>query len=101
MERAVRKEEVEQLLGCRLADGLFSDALGYAQRKQDYIYNREGRSVVLQHWYLVSLTAECARGLAFSGMAMDLCRLRNMEKEHLVKNRSAPMDIHIVTDTAL
>lgn len=96
MEGTVKKEEVEQLLGCGLAEGLFNNALEYAQRKQDYIYKQERRGVVLQHWYLVYLTAEYAKSLAFSVMTMNLCRLHNMEKEHLAKNQGAPTDIHIV-----
>ncbi len=37
----------------------------YARHKQEYIYQREHRQVVLQHWYLVKLTEEYVRSLAF------------------------------------
>ncbi len=98
----VRKEEVEKLLGCRITDGQFGKALGLARSKQEYIYRQEGRPVVLQHWYLVKLTEEYVRNLAFSKFTMDLCEaLRNMEKEHSANCQSAQMDTHIVTGSAL
>lgn len=102
MSETVKKEEVEELLECEITDGQFEEALKYAKRKQAYIYDREKRPVVLQHWYLVKLTEEYVRSLAFSQFTMDLCRaLRDMEKEHSVRNQSAPTDIHIVSASAL
>ena len=102
MREIVKKEEVEELLGFKITDRQFEDALQNAERKQAYIYDREKRPVVLQHWYLVKLTEEYVRSLAFSKFTVDLCRaLRDMEKEHSVKNQSAPTDIHIVTASAL
>ncbi len=57
----------------------------------------ERRPVVLEHWYLVKLTEEYVRSLAFSKFTMDLCRtLRDMEKEHSANCQSAPTDNHIV-----
>jgi hypothetical protein len=103
MSEIVRKEEVEELLGCEITDEQFQEALKYAKHKQEYIYQREQREIVMQHWYLVKLTEEYVRSLAFSHFTMDLCRtLRDMEKEHLVKtDRSAPTDTHIVPVPAL
>lgn len=102
MSEIVKKEEVEQLLGCRITDEQFEEALEYATRKQAYIYEREHQPVVLQHWYLVQLTEEYVRNLAFSKFTMDFCRvLRDMEKEHSVKDQSAPTDNHIVAVPAL
>ena len=102
MSKNVKKEEVEELLECEITDELFQKALKYAKRKQAHIYGLEKNPVVLQHWYLVSLTEEYVRSLAFSKLTMDLCRtLRDMEKEHSVKNQSAPTDIHIVSVSAL
>lgn len=102
MSEIVKREEVEQLLEYEITEEQFKEALKYAKRKRDYIYEREKRPVVLQHWYLVKLTEEFVRSLAFSKLTMDLCRtLQNMEKEHSVKYQSAPMDIHIVAETAL
>ena len=47
--------------------------------------------------YLVKLTEEYVRSLAFSKFTMDLCRaLRDMEKEHSASCQSAPTDNHIV-----
>lgn len=93
MERIVKKEEVEELLGCRITDGQFEKALGYARDKQVYIYQRDKRPVVLQRWYLVKLTEEYVRNLAFSKFTMDLCStLRDMEKEHSAICQSAPTD---------
>ena len=97
MNDNVEKREVEELLGCTITDEQFEEALKYARHKQAYIYQREPRKVVMQHWYLVKLTEEYVRSLAFSKFTMDLCRtLRDMEKEHPITDRSAPTDIHIV-----
>lgn len=94
----VNKREVEDLIGYQITDSQFEEALIYAKRKQEYIYKREQREVVMQHWYLVKLTEEYVRSLALSKFTMDLCSaLRDMEKEHLVKNQSAPTDIYSVT----
>ena len=96
-ERNYRKKEVEELLGCEITDEQFEEALKYARHKQEYIYQREHRQVVLQHWYLVKLTEEYVRSLAFSKFTMDLCRtLQDMEKEHPIINQSAPTNNHIV-----
>lgn len=84
MSEAVKKEDVEKLLGCGITDEQFNEALEYAKKKQEHIYQNDGREVVLQHWYLVKLTEEYVRNLAFSQFTMELCReLHNMEKEHL------------------
>lgn len=98
MNGNVTKQEVEDLLGCEITAEQFEEALGYAKHKQEYIYDQEKRPTVLQDWYLAMLTEEYIRSLAFSEFTMDLCRtLHDMEKEHSVKNQSAPTDIHIVT----
>ena len=97
MGEIVKKEEVEELLKSKITDRQFQLALRYARKKQEYIYGQEHRPVVLQHWYLVCLTEEYVRNLAFSDFTMALCgMMRNMEKEHLVKNQDALTDIHIV-----
>lgn len=72
MKEIVEKREVEELLGCEITDEQFEQALKYARHKQEYIYQREQREVVLQHWYLVKLTEEYVRSLAFSKFTMDL-----------------------------
>ncbi len=98
----VKKEDVEDLLGCGITDEQFREALAYAKRKQEYTYKREHQAVVLQNWYLVKLTEEYVRSLAFSKFTMDLCRtLRDMEKEHSASCQSAPTDTHIVAVPAL
>lgn len=98
----VRKGEVEGLLGHRITDGQFQKALGYAKHKQAHIYRQTENPVVLQRWYLVKLTEEYVRSLAFSKFTMDLCEaLRNMEKERSVKDQGAQMDTPIVTGSAL
>lgn len=102
MSEKIKKEEVEELLGYEITDEQFQEALKYAERKQAYIYGLEKRQAVLQHWYLIKLTEAYVRSLAFSKLTVDLCRaLRDMEKEHSVKNQSAPTDIHIVSASAL
>lgn len=96
------KEEVEELLECEITEEQFNEALEYARRKQEYIYNREHWAVVLQHWYLIKLTEEYVRSLAFSKFTMDLCSaLRDMEKEHSAICQSAPTNNHIVAVPAL
>lgn len=91
MKEIVEKREVEELLGCEITDEQFEQALKYARHKQKYIYQREQRKVVLQHWYLVKLTEEYVRNLAFSKFTMDLCSaLRDMEKECSDKVRNTP-----------
>lgn len=47
MNEIVEKEEVEQLLGCKITDEQFEEALEYARHKQAYIYQREPRAVVM------------------------------------------------------
>lgn len=102
MSEVVKREEVEELLGCVITDEQFNEALEYAKRKQDYIYKLEHQPVVLQHWYLVKLTEEYVRSLAFSKFTMDLCSfLRDMEKEHPANCQSTPTDNHIVAVPAL
>lgn len=102
MGKVVKRKEVEDLLGFEITDEQFNEALEHANRKQEYIYKREHRAVVLQHWYLVKLTEEYVRSLALSKSTMDLCRtLRDMEKEHPANCQSAPTDNHIVAVPAL
>ena len=97
----MEKREVEELLKTEISDDLFQEALGYAERKQRYIYEQNGDQIVMQHWYLVKLTEEYVRSLAFSKLTMDICRtLQNMEKEHSAKSQSAQTDIHIVAGSA-
>lgn len=95
----MEKQEIEELLGYSITDNLFKEALGHARHKQEYIYQLEKRTVVLQNWYLVKLAEEYVRSLAFSRLTMDLCR--DMEKEHSVKDQSAHMDNHIVAVSSL
>lgn len=98
----VRKQEVEEMLGYEIADVDFADALKCAKRKQDFIYQREHRAVVLEHWYLVTLTKEYVQSNAFSRFTMDLCRIvADMEKEHQFYEQGAPSDNHILTGSAL
>lgn len=100
MNDIVGKEEVEKLLGFGITDDQLEEAAGYAKRKQEYIFNRDRRAVVMQHWYLVKLTEEYVRSLAFQNYTMDLCRALNMEKEHSLKETSALTDNHIVAVSA-
>ncbi|MCD8150550.1 MAG: hypothetical protein LUE92_13540 [Clostridiales bacterium] len=93
----VTKQEVEEQLGQEITAEQLAEALEYARRKQEYIYKRERREVVLQHWYLVTLTVEYVRNLAFSRFTMDLCaKLHNMEKECPVKDQDTLTLSHIV-----
>lgn len=102
MSEDVRKKEVEELLKYDITDEQFHEALKYARRKQEYIYQQGKRKVVLQHWYLVKLTEEYVRSLALSKFTMDLCRtMYDMEKEHPFKEQGTPQTNHIVPVPAL
>lgn len=90
MSEIVKREEVEEILGCMITDEQFNEALEHARRKQEYIYKRERRTVALQRWYLVKLTEEYIKSFAFSKFTMDLCSaLHDMEKEHSANCQSA------------
>lgn len=92
----VEKKKVEELLGTEISEDLFHKALEYAKRKQAYIFSRENRSVVMEHWYLVKLTEECARSIAFSWFTMALCEeLSNMKREPGISHSSPTLN-HIV-----
>lgn len=98
----ITKGEVEKLLGGEITDEQFNKALEYAKRKQNYMFKKEHNPKILQHGYLVKLTEEYVRSLAFSKFTMDLCSaLRDMEKEHSAICQSAPTDNHIVAVPAL
>lgn len=79
----IKKEDVENLLGCCITDSQFAEALGYAAKKQEILYKRRENPEILQREYLIKLTEESVRSLALSRFTMDLYRnLCNMEKEH-------------------
>lgn len=83
----IKREEVEELLRFEITEEQFIEALEYANRKQKYIYEQEKKTVVLQHWYLMKLTEEYVRSLAFSKFTIDLWEMLNdMEKEYSVNN---------------
>ena len=91
MKEIVKKEVVEKRIGYEITDKQFGDALKYAENKQEQIYQREKRPVVLQNQYFAKLIEEYVRSLIFSKFTMDLCRtLHDMEKEHPVIDKSAP-----------
>ncbi len=93
----INRKEAEVLFGSSITDSMFEEALSYAKRKQAYIYQREGRKVVMQRWYLLELVKEYVRNLAFSRFTMDLCReVCNMEKERPQKQQALTKDSHIV-----
>lgn len=93
----MEKKEVEELLEMEIPDSLFQLALRYAERKQRYIYEQTQEETVMEHWYLVKLTEEYVRSIAFSEFTMHVCRaLEDMEKEHSAKSQSAHRNIHIV-----
>ena len=94
----IKKEEVENLLGCCITDTQFAEALEYAARKQELLYKRKGSPEILQREYLIKLTQEAVTSLALSRFTMDLYRsLRNMEKEHPAGAAVPKMNNHIVS----
>lgn len=95
----IRKKDVELHLGYGITDRQYKKALEQAIRKQAHAYRHEKRPEIMQSWYLTILTAEAVEGLALSDFTSDLCNeLRNMEKEHPVKNQGAPTSNHIVAN---
>ena len=85
-QEEVSKQEVEELLRHKITDGQFRQAYEYARHKQHYQYQQEHRKELLHHQYLVTLTAEYVRNLAFSRYTAKWCReLCDMEKERLIK----------------
>lgn len=99
MSKTVSKEEIEELMQCKITDGQFQEAFQYAKNKQEYIFQQENSPVVMQRWYLAKLTEEYVRNLAFSRFTMDLCgNICNMEKEHpFNKEQGTPPTNHIVS----
>lgn len=94
----VKKKEVEYLLGCRITDEQFEEALMHARRKQRYIFQRDRHPGVLQKRYLAMLVSECIKSCVLSRFTMEVCReSRNMEKEHSTKSQSAQTVNHIVS----
>lgn len=61
----VGMEEVEAAAGFRPTERQLRDALEIARRKQGRIC-AAGRPEAMEHWYLVELVAEAARGEALS-----------------------------------
>lgn len=102
-DEIIKKEEVEEMLGCGITDVQFEEALKHARYKQEYLRQRERGEVVKQHWYLVKLTEEYVISLALSKFTMDLCQKhRDMEKEHLTHPcKGTPPTSHIVAHPAL
>ena len=83
----------------KTSSNIFYKARCEAATHNEQLSSREGAA---DYWYLVKLTEEYVRSLAFSKFTMDLCRtLRDMEKEHSIRNQSAPTDNHIVAVPAL
>lgn len=93
----VSKEKMEDILHVQITDEQFQEALKFAKHKQNYIYKKENREVVKQPWYLLELVKEYVANLAFSRATMRLCRICNMEKEHLLQEARYSTDNHIVT----
>lgn len=93
----VKKADVEELLKCSITEEMFQRALKCAKHKQEYIYSREKREVVMQDWYLAQLTYEYVISLSFQDFTMELCRVEaDMEKEHQVIDQGALTANHIV-----
>lgn len=96
------KADVEEMLGYDITEEQFEQALECALRKQARIRERTGRPVVLLRWYLVKLTAEYITAFALSKITVELYRnVDNMEKEHLIKDRGALPNNHIVNASTL
>lgn len=99
---AIQKKEVEELIGCGIADSLFSEALQRAVQKQRKIYGNGGREAVLQRRYLLALTGECARSLIIScSLWTSYAGRSDMEKERWAGAAAQKLDSHIVPHPAV
>ena len=69
----VSKSRVEEMLGSKITNQQFADALASAERKQAYIYQTTGNPVALQEWYLEKLTQEYVLSLELTRVTMEAC----------------------------
>lgn len=69
----VSKSRVEEMLGSKITNQQFADALAFAERKQAYIYQTTGNPVALQGWYLEKLTQEYVLSLELTRVTMEAC----------------------------
>ena len=92
------RENIENELNTKLTDEQFEEAYEmYAEivkagemaaMKQQFIFAREHRNVIMSIWYLEMLVLEYVRNLAFSHYTMDLCEVCGNKKEHLSNTTS-------------
>lgn len=80
------KREIEELLGTMVTEEQYQEALECAKNKQAYIFAATGRTVVLQSWYLLRLTEEYIRNLAFSQYTEKVCK-GEVTSEGINKNK--------------
>ena len=82
------RENIENELNTKLTDEQFEEAYEMAAMKQQFIFAREHRNVIMSIWYLEMLVLEYVRNLAFSHYTMDLCEVCGNKKEHLSNTTS-------------
>lgn len=87
MKEKIRKN-IENELNTKLTDEQFEEAYEMAAMKQQFIFAREHRNVIMSIWYLEMLVLEYVRNLAFSHYTMDLCEVCGNKKEHLSNTTS-------------
>ena len=75
------RENIESELNTALTDEQFEEAYEMAAMKQQFIFAREHRAVIMSLWYLEMLVMEYVRNLAFSHYTMDLCEVCGNKKE--------------------
>ena len=85
MKEIVEKKEVEELLGCEITDEQFEEALKYARHKQEYIYQREHRQVVLQHAILLTREKTLPNISALMNTLMETDAKERVSKELLLE----------------
>lgn len=80
----MNKDDVEKLLGYKISDRLYKEALTHAKRKQAFLLKRYESKAPAEPWYLAKLTKECIHSILLCKETVDLCRfVYNIEKERL------------------
>lgn len=73
-DREVTMEELENWMNGTVSEQMFGNALEHAKHKQRYLFEQTGNEAVMQHWYLVQLTAEYVSSLTLSEYTMTLIK---------------------------
>lgn len=90
------RENIENELNTKLTDEQFEEAYEMAAMKQQFVFAREHRNVIMSIWYLEMLVLEYVRNLAFSHYTMDLCEVCGNKKSTYQTRQALTKPLHIV-----